>query len=190
MKRILAVVLTALLLCGVAPFTASAATEGNYTYDVSNGEATITGYTGTETELVVPGELSGYPVTAIADNALGDRPTLAIVHLPLTITRDTARIFGNHNPALRVCSKTNDSYTSSLAPYFVDGGQRQQRKITSANGIAANGLTICLCNGKNHGVDLLISANFKLWGKTTGWPKTPLNWILLILGFGWIWMWF
>jgi len=29
---------------------------------------------------------------------------------------------------------------------------------------------------------------FKLWGKTTTWEKTPLNWILLILCFGWIWM--
>ena len=31
---------------------------------------------------------------------------------------------------------------------------------------------------------------FKLWGKTTRWEKTPLNWILLIVGFGWIWMYF
>ena len=29
---------------------------------------------------------------------------------------------------------------------------------------------------------------FKLWGKTTTWEKTPLNWILLLLCFGWIWM--
>jgi hypothetical protein len=29
---------------------------------------------------------------------------------------------------------------------------------------------------------------FKLWGKVTEWEKTPLNWILLIVFFGWIWM--
>jgi len=29
---------------------------------------------------------------------------------------------------------------------------------------------------------------FSLWGKTTTWEKSPLNWILLILCFGWIWM--
>ena len=29
---------------------------------------------------------------------------------------------------------------------------------------------------------------FKLWGKTTRWEKTFLNWILLIVCFGWIWM--
>ena len=29
---------------------------------------------------------------------------------------------------------------------------------------------------------------FTLWGKFTTWEKTPLNWIFLILCFGWIWM--
>jgi len=183
--RVFAVLLACLLLCGALPLAASAATD-DWVYTVNNGRATITGYTGTETELVVPGELDGYPVTAIADNALGNRPTLAIVHLPLTISVATARIFGDHNPALRVCSETNDSYTTSMVPYFVDGGRA--RKISSANGIAANGLAICLCDGVNHGVDLLISTTFKLWGKTTTWEKTPLNWILLILCFGWLWM--
>jgi hypothetical protein len=30
--------------------------------------------------------------------------------------------------------------------------------------------------------------SFKLWGKVTKWEKTPLNWFLLIVAFGWIWM--
>jgi hypothetical protein len=29
---------------------------------------------------------------------------------------------------------------------------------------------------------------FNLWGKETKWKKTPLNWFLLIVCFGWIWM--
>jgi uncharacterized repeat protein (TIGR02543 family) len=29
---------------------------------------------------------------------------------------------------------------------------------------------------------------FHLWGKTTKWEKTPLNWFLCIVLFGWIWM--
>jgi len=29
---------------------------------------------------------------------------------------------------------------------------------------------------------------FNLWGRTTRWEKTPLNWILLIVCFGWLWM--
>jgi len=31
---------------------------------------------------------------------------------------------------------------------------------------------------------------FKLWGKVTRWEKTLLNWFLLIVCFGWVWMWF
>jgi len=31
---------------------------------------------------------------------------------------------------------------------------------------------------------------FKLWGKVTHWEKTFWNWVLLIVCFGWIWMWF
>jgi len=189
MKRVLAVLLAMVMLCGIMPLMASAAID-DWVYIIDNGRVFITGYTGTEIELVVPDEIGGYPVTAIADNALGSRANLTIVHLPLTITRDTAKIFGNHNPALRVCSETNDSYTSSLAPYisYITADWQQpppQRKITSANGVGANGLTICLCDGINHGVDLLTSAPF--WST---WPPV-LQWILEYVFFGWLWMrWF
>ena len=40
-----------------------------FAYTVSDGEATITGYTGTETTVVIPTELGGYPVVAIGDDA-------------------------------------------------------------------------------------------------------------------------
>ena len=29
---------------------------------------------------------------------------------------------------------------------------------------------------------------FQLWGKTTSWEKSPFNWILMVVCFGWIWM--
>jgi len=32
------------------------------------------------------------------------------------------------------------------------------------------------------------SNTFRLWGKQTGWVKTPLAWFFLIVCFGWIWM--
>jgi len=183
MKKAIAVLLACVLLCGFMAFTASAAID-DWGYTIHDGNATITGYAGTETELAVPSEIDGYAVTAIADNALGNRTDLTIVHLPLTISVATARIFGSHNPALRVCSETNDSYTSSMIPYFVDGGR--ERKITSANGIAANGLTICLCDGINHGVDLLIS-DAPFWSDWSPFMQFVLKYIF----FGWLWMgWF
>ena len=69
MKRILSVILSLAFLLAVAPpaavsFTA-AASESDFRYSVSNGEATITGYTGSGGDLAIPAALGGYPVTAI-----------------------------------------------------------------------------------------------------------------------------
>jgi|GEM_PF-785456 len=38
------------------------------------------------------------------------------------------------------------------------------------------------------GTETNLKQFFKLWGKVTRWEKTPLNWFLLIICFGWIWM--
>ncbi|MDR2647194.1 MAG: hypothetical protein LBB67_03610 [Oscillospiraceae bacterium] len=36
--------------------------------------------------------------------------------------------------------------------------------------------------------DPVVKNYFKLWGITTKWEKTPLNWFLCVVCFGWIWM--
>ncbi len=43
--------------------------ENNFYFDVENGEAVITGYTGTRSNLVIPSQLGGYPVTIIGEEA-------------------------------------------------------------------------------------------------------------------------
>jgi len=43
--------------------------EPHFTYTTEGNSATITGYTGTETHLVIPAVIDGYTVTGIADNA-------------------------------------------------------------------------------------------------------------------------
>ena len=49
---------------------ASAASEGYYTYSVSNGEATITNYNSSISgAVVIPDTLGGYPVTRIGNGA-------------------------------------------------------------------------------------------------------------------------
>lgn len=50
-------------------------TEGEYTYTVLAGEVTITSYTGTDVEVIVPATLGGYPVVAIATEAFVDNDT-------------------------------------------------------------------------------------------------------------------
>ena len=47
-------------------------TEGDYRYTVSDGQATITSYTGTEEDVVTPGFLGGYPVTEIGEKAFSE----------------------------------------------------------------------------------------------------------------------
>ena len=61
-------------------------TEESYVYTVHNGQATVTAYRGTQTEVVIPATLGGVPVTAIADRAFENHVALASVTLPEGVT--------------------------------------------------------------------------------------------------------
>lgn len=89
MKRSLSILLSAVLLITmlagmVIPASADATADG-LLYTVSGGEASVTGYTGTATELTIPDALGGAPVTTIAVNAFEDNQTLTAVVLPDTV---------------------------------------------------------------------------------------------------------
>ena len=58
------------------------AAEAGFLYDVANGVAKITGYTGTEASLEVPAALGGYPVVEIHAWAFYNNKTLTSVVLP------------------------------------------------------------------------------------------------------------
>ena len=62
------------------------AEEDDYTYTVENGCATITGYTGSDTMLVIPDELGGCPVTKIGNNAFQYKSGITYVIVPDTVT--------------------------------------------------------------------------------------------------------
>ncbi len=51
-------------------------TEGDYTYTVLAGEATITAYIGTDKDVVVPATLGGYPVVYVAREAFSNNDTM------------------------------------------------------------------------------------------------------------------
>jgi len=61
------IVLSGVLLVGTQ--NATAEQEGDYTYIVSEGKATITGYTGNGGDLVIPSTFGGFTTYAIGDNA-------------------------------------------------------------------------------------------------------------------------
>lgn len=74
-KRLLAAILSIVMMICAVPFSVGAedtlttADGFEYTVDTEKGEVTITGYTGDETDLVIPSEIDGYPVKAIGNNA-------------------------------------------------------------------------------------------------------------------------
>ncbi|MDD6526336.1 MAG: leucine-rich repeat protein [Oscillospiraceae bacterium] len=66
---------------------ASAASEGHYTYSVSNGKATITDVNDSISgNVTIPSKLGGYPVTGIGDSAFEECSGLASVTIPDSVT--------------------------------------------------------------------------------------------------------
>ena len=76
-KKLWLAAFMALLCCMLFAIGASAATEGSYTYTVTDGKATITAVSNDlylNGDVVVPSTLGGYPVTAIGDYAFASCP--------------------------------------------------------------------------------------------------------------------
>ena len=67
-------------------------TVGDFVYTTTDEEAVIDSYTGTETEITIPAEIDGKPVTEIANNAFKDNTTITSVFLP-----DSVKIIGNYS---------------------------------------------------------------------------------------------
>ena len=59
--------------------------SNGFAYTVTGDEATITGYTGSARSLVIPSELGGKPVTAIADKAFEGYKNIVNIYIPKTI---------------------------------------------------------------------------------------------------------
>lgn len=72
-----------------------AAPVGDFTYDVVNGAAQITGYTGAGGEITIPGSLAGSPVTSIGDYAFFHRTDITTVNIPLGVTSIGKSAFEN-----------------------------------------------------------------------------------------------
>lgn len=86
MKQFFAFLLCALLVVsGVLPaFAADNAASGDWRYTVSGSEATVTGYQGSDSDVEVPSELGGHPVTAVGTAAFY-RSDIQMVSIPSTV---------------------------------------------------------------------------------------------------------
>lgn len=66
-----------------------------YSYEIVDNTAVITGYNGTDTELTIPGQINGYDVTAIGEDAFADMAGITKVLLPASVCSIGKRGFKN-----------------------------------------------------------------------------------------------
>ena len=66
--------------------------QSQLTFFTNNGDITITGYSGSTNELVIPDTINGHPVTSIATNAFNDANyfVMVIVREGVTTIGDSA----------------------------------------------------------------------------------------------------
>ena len=90
MKRCLSIFLSLSLIFSiftVSDFSAFADnTNGNFTYSVSNSRVTITGYKGYNSEVIIPSEIDGCPVTTIGRYVFKYCQNLTSIHIPSSVT--------------------------------------------------------------------------------------------------------
>lgn len=94
MKKLLSVILILTLIVWAAPagsFRIFAGQSGDFTYSVMDDKAEITGYSGSQTNLVIPGLLDGYIVNGIADMVFQNHSEFTGVVLP-----DSLEYIGNN----------------------------------------------------------------------------------------------
>ncbi len=104
MKKTAAVIMAVILALSGAAFVpqsevgssvitaAGAEQSGDFTYEISNGSASVLGYSGTDKNVVIPDKLGGYDVTYIEDGAFSHNFTLESVTFPdsLRVIQDFA----------------------------------------------------------------------------------------------------
>ena len=99
MKKVLSVLLTLAMIFSLIPMgtftlTASALTEGYYTYTVTDSKATITAVdTSISGDVIIPSTLGGYPVTSIDEGAFDCCTNVQSITIPASVTSIGERAF-------------------------------------------------------------------------------------------------
>lgn len=92
MKKFLSVIISITLLLSVFSVSATVYAEstnkvsGDFKYAIAEGQAVITGYTGSAKEVNIPSELDGITVTALGEKLFNNNKSIEKVTLPDTLT--------------------------------------------------------------------------------------------------------
>ena len=109
----------------------------NFEYEISNSEVTITKYIGSDTAVVIPSTIEGYPVTAIGYSAFSGCSNLTSVTIPNSVTSIGGYAFYDCSSLTSVTipnSVTSIGYTaflkcSSLTDVYYSGTEAQWNSI-------------------------------------------------------------
>jgi hypothetical protein len=101
----------------VAPNAVSADQEGDFTYTVSGGNATVTGYTGAGGAIIIPSTLGGHETVAIGDNAFSNNTDLTSVTISDNVTYIGYYAFYNCSSLISITIPDNVTFIGDFAFY-------------------------------------------------------------------------
>jgi len=125
-KRIVSLIMAMMLVLGIVPISAADVADGDYTYEIYDGEATITGYTGTDKNIELPATLDGYPITKIGAGAFNSRDHLESVVIPEGVTYIGTGAFSS-------CQNLNTVVISSEVEFIENYAFKRCDQLTEIN---------------------------------------------------------
>src|SRR4029077_2993620 len=101
-----------------------AAAQGqDFRYTTNNGTITITGYTGPGGDVIIPGTITGLPVTTIGVEAFEDIPSLTSVTLPNSVTNIGIFAFSYCTSLTTITVDRGNSFYSSVGGVLFNKSQ-------------------------------------------------------------------
>ena len=138
-KQILSLFLAIFICTGllvVLSVSSTAEKDGDFSYIVVNGNATVTNYAGNSKVLAIPSTLDGYPVTSIDDYAFYNCSNLTRITIPESVTSIGNYAFYNCDSLISLFIG-ND--VTSIG-YYAFWGCTSLENITIGNHIASIGV--------------------------------------------------
>lgn len=139
MKKLICTAAAALLMSAAFPAVPAAADDlggdaadnAVFEYMIENGEASVTGYTGSDMELVIPDTLGDCPVTAVSENAFMGSSDIVSLVIPDSVRTIGARALSG---CPWLCSITIGSGVAEIGDYaFTACPELSEIKVSEDN---------------------------------------------------------
>jgi len=115
-------------------------TSGEYVYALAQGQAIITQYTGDATDLLIPQQLDGYPVTQIEGGAFAGNQSLIEAYIPQSVTAVNGGAFASCGNLQRINVQRENPVFESVDGVLFDA--LHQTLVAYPTGRAASAYTV------------------------------------------------